>query len=227
MSDLLLKPHIYLGFTDGGAVFLDVKRDRYFGIGSPQLQALRAVVSGSTRNVEAEELAKRLLEQGLITLEPPGRRFVPETIEQPCGRVAERSFLERPNVSASHFINLSRSYLETKYLQKTGSFENSLTRARVRNGNTKLHDVSTAPDAARKLVEIFFYLRSIFYAPKNNCLLDSLVLLRFLSFYNLKATFIIGVATAPFAAHCWLQSGDRTLNARPEFAALFQPILTL
>ena len=132
MSDFLLHPHVYLGFTDGGAVFLDVKRDRYFGIDSAELETLRAIVFGSARNVEAEKFGQQLLEQGLMTREPSGRCFVPATIKPPRGRVAERSFLDRPKLSASHFWNISRSYLQTKYAQKMRSFEKTLAGVSVR-----------------------------------------------------------------------------------------------
>jgi anti-sigma-K factor RskA len=66
------------------------------------------------------------------------------------------------------------------------------------------------------------------YAPvSGKCLLRSFLLLAQLRRAGLDALWVFGVATWPFAAHCWLQCGDVVLDDVCEHVARFQPILVV
>ena len=43
MSQYLLAPHVYLCVTDDHVVLLDLKRDKYVGVGRAQMRALQHV----------------------------------------------------------------------------------------------------------------------------------------------------------------------------------------
>lgn len=67
--------------------------------------------------------------------------------------------------------------------------------------------------AARRLVPV-----------RNNCLLDSLSLVRWLLTGGSPAVLVFGVKLHPFAAHCWVQSGELLLNDRLETVSRFEPV---
>ncbi len=62
-------------------------------------------------------------------------------------------------------------------------------------------------------------------ARRMPALYDSLALARFLSYYGQYPACVIGVQTAPFGAHCWVQEAGLVFNDEPEYVRRFPPIL--
>lgn len=66
------------------------------------------------------------------------------------------------------------------------------------------------------------------WAPFDGaCLKRSYMMLRYLRLCGLDATWVIGVRTWPFRAHCWLQAGDVALDDDVERLAPYHPILAV
>lgn len=59
------------------------------------------------------------------------------------------------------------------------------------------------------------------------CLYRSFFLLTFLRRHGLSASWVFGVQTYTFEAHCWLQAGDLVLDDYVEHVAGFSPIMAL
>lgn len=59
------------------------------------------------------------------------------------------------------------------------------------------------------------------------CLYRSFMLLAFLRRAGLDATWMFGVRTWPFEAHCWLQAGDVVLDDLAERVSPFTPIMAV
>jgi hypothetical protein len=78
----------------------------------------------------------------------------------------------------------------------------------------------------KQLVAAFNWLRP-FYDRQYLCLFDSLALLDFLSQYTIYPTWVFGVQSEPFAAHCWVQDKDRLLNDTVERVRLYTPVLAI
>jgi hypothetical protein len=76
-------------------------------------------------------------------------------------------------------------------------------------------------------VTAFVHLRPLFYTTREACLLDSLTLTHFLARYGVFPTWVFGVKTDPFYAHCWVQQGDFVFNDSPDFIKGFSPILVV
>ncbi|MDG2520526.1 lasso peptide biosynthesis B2 protein [Caulobacter segnis] len=57
------------------------------------------------------------------------------------------------------------------------------------------------------------------------CLQQSFMLLAWLHRQGLGASWVFGVRTWPFEAHCWVQAGPILLNDTTERVATFEPIL--
>jgi hypothetical protein len=76
-----------------------------------------------------------------------------------------------------------------------------------------------------ELVSVFATLRPFFFALRGRCLLSSVVLSEFLARYRMRSHCVFGVRARPFAAHCWLEIGNRVLNDSVERVRAFTPIL--
>jgi hypothetical protein len=81
--------------------------------------------------------------------------------------------------------------------------------------------------AACKLVATFVHLRPLLFTTRDACLADSLSLVKFLSYYGIFPTWVFGVQTGPFAAHCWVQEGELVFNDTPDHVRRFTPILAI
>jgi Transglutaminase-like superfamily len=77
------------------------------------------------------------------------------------------------------------------------------------------------------LVATFRWLRPWGYALEDRCMLDSLALLKYLAMFGYFPNWIFGVQSAPFTAHCWVQSGSIVLNDRVSHVKEFIPIMAV
>jgi hypothetical protein len=59
------------------------------------------------------------------------------------------------------------------------------------------------------------------------CLFDSLALIEFLAQHGLYPTWVFGVTSDPFMAHCWVQEGDTLLNDTVAHVGQFVPLMTV
>jgi hypothetical protein len=82
-------------------------------------------------------------------------------------------------------------------------------------------------DAARRLLSAYSHLRTIFFVRRGRCLLDSIALLQFLSYYGIYPRWVLGVKQRPFAAHSWVQHEQWVLNGTPVFVRMYRPILVV
>jgi hypothetical protein len=82
------------------------------------------------------------------------------------------------------------------------------------------------PSALAEIVQGF--QRGMRYYPaKRRCVQDSLALMTCLWRRHLDAELYFGVRLDPFAAHCWVQSGDLLLTDPAASVAEFSPVFRL
>ena len=71
-------------------------------------------------------------------------------------------------------------------------------------------------------------LRGQPFAPfQGECLFRAFLLLAYLRLEGRHATWVFGVRTYPFQAHCWLQVGDMVLNDAVERICGYTPIFAV
>ena len=105
---------------------------------------------------------------------------------------------------------------------RTGGFDHMLRGI----GRQAIHGRPATSAAA--LSRIATYDRVRRYVPlARNCLLDSLAQYRWLTWNGIGCRLVFGVTSAPFAAHCWLQSDEAILNDTYEHVSRFTPIMAL
>lgn len=236
-APFMLHPEVRVAVTKDAAILLDLKNDRYLGLDAAHVRALGPLVCGWPRIDDATDplsaadpeqgaaVATQLEQEGLLTKAGThGRPVQPTSLLPPTQMLVDRDVTASPRITAGHIVNFlyacvwARTSLK---LRKLGNTVRLLTRLR------EATPASCDLQRLRTLTHVFLDLRLLVYTPAEQCLFDSLVLIRFLSLYRQHPQLCIGVQAEPFYAHAWVQADVHTLNCRPELARRFHPILVV
>lgn len=238
MSRYLLLPHVHVCWVNGHAVFLDLSRDDYLGLGRADTVALRRILQyplTQDRLVAAESrletprdnfddrIGIQLVEHGLLTTDVRrGRRPHPAPIPTPSKDFSTEHCAPFSNGSAAvlHFFwacGWASASLRWRRLNTV------VSGIEYRKRQTH-HAVSI--ERLHELVTTFSTLRPFFSRPYV-CLYDSLALLEFLALHEIFPTWVFGVQMEPFGAHCWIQEGDVVLNDSVEAVSQYTPIMAV
>ncbi len=79
----------------------------------------------------------------------------------------------------------------------------------------------------RGLMSTYRRLRPFLFSVKGRCLFDSLALIHFFAAFRLFPAWVIGIKTAPFKAHSWVQERGFVFNGTPDYVEKFTPILVI
>lgn len=228
-----LSPHVHVCVTDDYAVLLDLRRDKYIGIGREHLPALAASVVGWPATVQsevepsvpAEALLSKMLSTGVLTTHPVvGRQARSQAVPQARFTATEADLEYRPRITGP-VSQVLVAAAKARALLRWRSIDAVVARVERRKARCEASEFDL--NAARPLVEAFLYLRPLFFTTKDECLFDSLVLVELLARHYLFPLWLFGVSTNPFRAHSWVQAGDRVLNDLPERVSRFTPILAV
>src|SRR5262249_6564763 len=145
---------------------------------------------------------------------------------------AEHALIEedlelQPPITAAHVMRFLRASLATTLAMKSTSIESVMEGLRARKARLRAQSPSVNLVAARVAVDAFVRLRPLLFGAQDACLYDSLALMRYLSYFRLFPTCVIGVQTGPFAAHCWVQEGGVVFNDAPEYVRRYTPIFAV
>jgi hypothetical protein len=239
MQQYWIPAHVRVCPLLSSTVLLDLKRNRYFGIGTKETRALSTLAlnwdeaNGSATPVDrldpeaAIAMADALIEAGLLSRDVPAERAAFGGAPLDLSGVL---------TSAGHQLNRS-SPLRLAHL---ASFVAALawTRRALRSRTLysiacELRDQKAAADGpfdehrAIELVGIFRRLRPHTFAARDRCLFHSLALVRFMARHAVFPTWVIGVRAKPWGAHAWVQENKLLLDANPEQVCEYTPILTV
>lgn len=232
--------HVRACVTSTGAVILDLKKNRYFGLGSTEIGALARLAENwcdvstqepasppSSSSVElARGIAPALVKAGLLTDQAPLDRGFPPTrarSDQPFSSVGLE--LERRSaLRVRHVFAFARACLWARRAVRSRllySIAREIEELKVRN--------HTAIDIDRvvELVCLFRRLRPYAFAAKDQCLFHALTLWKFLLANGIAVSWVVAVRPKPWAAHSWLQLDDLVLDCNPEEIDGYTPILSV
>jgi hypothetical protein len=220
-------------------ILLDLKGNRYFGIGTRETRALSTLAlnwneaSGGGSEIEplapdaAIAMADALIDAGLLSRDaPPDRATFYGAPPDLSGALT----------SAGHELSRETSLR----LAHVAAFLGALAWTRRALRSRSLYAIAcevrdrkiaagTAFDAQRaiELVGIFRRLRPHMFAARDRCLFHSLALVRFMSRHGVFPTWVIGVRAKPWGAHAWVQQDKLLLDANSEHVCEYTPILTV
>lgn len=201
-------------WVDGRAVFLDLRRDRYFCLGDRLEAAFRAL---SEAEGEEPPDAADLARLGLV--EPAGADA------RPIRACAERA----PSVSAlAGGTDVRRPAVRT-LVEATWrlSRARATARRRLQAALAYPQPIEREPRPhAGAFARLFDAARSGLPFGRA-CLGDSFALIDFLRARKVDADLILGVRLHPFTAHAWVQLGELALSDSLEALAGLTPIRRL
>ncbi|MBL8650248.1 MAG: lasso peptide biosynthesis B2 protein [Sphingopyxis sp.] len=220
MMDHHLPHHISFTFAGGGAVLLDLERDRYLMLRGAEAAAMRAL--GSARaGTEDEEAIGRLVARQLIG-QGPGPLVEPIAAPVPAVSALE---LAGPSERASA-IEIGRYRLEASLGLRLAGLGQTI--ARWRNLLAASQVSAVDPDHRYAAAVARGYASARVHLPwRRLCVPDSLALARFLWRRGIPGELYFGVRLDPFAAHAWVQLGDMILSDNVNVVADYTPVFRL
>ena len=141
----------------------------------------------------------------------------------------------RPHRAIAHFrhsLRFARSVASAACWIRCRSLQSiardvARRRSRLRGPRLERNEADGAIEAMKPALAAYDALRPFVFTARDECLLDSLALLNFLSHDGFAPRWVLGVRTGPFAAHAWLQEGQTVLNDQHEYVRQFRPILVV
>jgi hypothetical protein len=243
MPSYFLAPHVYPCVTADHVVLLDLDRDKYVGVAREQVSALARRVRGWPRHglahsgeaseahapgKRAESVFAKMVAAGMLTTDADiGKEARPVEFPAASEALVQPDLDWRPRIT---FLDLVRFLLASAL---TSLSMRLLPLRSVMMGAMKRKTEGIAASGpvdiamARHATEAFIRMRPLLFGAQDACLYDSLALTRFLSYYRQYPACVIGVQTAPFGAHCWVQEAGFVFNDAPEYVRRFTPILAV
>jgi hypothetical protein len=223
-----LSPDVHVCLSGDYFVFLDLNRDRYFALEASKTGDLGRLVRGwpirdrsatsSSRNVIHE-----LTQKGLIVASSADcKEATPIEFEMPVSEHLDADVnprLCRASVAAMLVSSLTAA-ISLRY-RSLDRIANRIRRRRQTSDDHRSLDI----DEIKRLVSVFDYLRPFFFSARHACLLQSLALIEFLSRSGFFPSWVFGVRTEPFEAHCWVQQGGVVLNDAVDHVRRYSPIM--
>lgn len=235
---LQLAPHVQACHSDGQVILLDLRRDKYLGVGGAHMQVLAGAIGGWPRGSVVEDvpvspadlgvLTKRLLLQGLLTDQPPTRARLPDaTVPEAVASLGAEDAIEEARVGPRRLFWFMQSAAAAAVSLRCRSLLSVVHAVAKRRAWSTADPALLSLDAAREAVAAYEKLRPLVFTSRDKCLFDSLALVNFLAHDGLYPRWVIGVKTAPFGAHSWVQIGGTVLNDLHERVRKFTPILVV
>jgi len=236
---LRLADHVRACCVEGHVILLDLRRGRYIGIGAGPPQASAAMADSidgwppsavrpepTADPVDIDKLASPLLAQGLLTrTSPSGLRHA--ALNEPTRSLNAEDFVPNPTIGWHRSARLLQGTMVTSLQLRFRSLERIADAVAARRARAKERERSGAPAALQEAVAAYLKLRLYVFTAHDQCLHDSLTLLRFLADEGLFPSWVIGVRVRPFGAHSWVQWGDMVLNDQHDHVRRYQPILVV
>jgi hypothetical protein len=217
-------------------MFLDARKNRYSSLSNRHLQLLESTLAGLSPNRgtawdnsrESEDLIAALESKELITRDPTAGKIFSAINLPPIDIACSYDIpFRHPRVQFTDAISFCVACLKALLVLRFCSMEWILrdqTRARHRayaiNAET---DVESTLDVAAQ----FRLLRRFLISSKDRCLFFALALAYFMRAHGHFPMFVIGIRSAPFRPHCWVQQGAVAFDNRPDRLGRYTPILAI
>ena len=216
-----LKPGVSFCRVSDRMMFLDIKADRYFCFAPAAEHSFARLIDGAPIFAEDEVILANLARHGPLAGNRHGGPLVP------ClATVATRTeslgpaIPPRPAQLLLAAGSLALAPLRLRLFGLAGVLR-ALQARKAQATIPEPHDRRLTATAAA-----FAQLRYVATAH-DRCLTRSIALASRLFAQGLSAELMLGVQLRPFAAHAWVQAGDRLLNDRVDVVRDFTPILVV
>ncbi len=211
-----LRPGVSFCRVGDRLVFLDRKRDRYFGISLALEQELLKARDGHWRPTG-------LLASGLVI--ESGEAACP--IRATCHVIPQAGLLEHLNISAPNLL-LARAIagqLRARVDIACRGFDRALRSLERLKASASKTGRPCFVDLA--MIASSHYRSRLITSSTSQCLPNSLALARHLVSHGYNARLVVGVKLRPFEAHCWVEHDRLVVSDHLEMIQTFTPILAI
>jgi transglutaminase superfamily protein len=238
-----MSPLMFTSVTRHGVVLLDLKRNRYLGLGysdalvlSKHIQGFPALDQhaefGVGTQVERSNHAPVLetfLRRGIITMGHVHTGNIVSSVVSLHGSLISigdeiTGQTVNPSRHVPTFLSClvwSSACLRCVPLRLIVRHVYRRRSAAIAKGYTFSLSRTSA------LVDAFRLIRPYFFLAKNHCLLHALTLVNFLAHYAEFPLWVFGVNSDPWTAHSWVQQDHYLLDCNPENVCGLEPILAI
>jgi hypothetical protein len=245
IASFSIAPHVHVCVTGDGSVLLDLKRDKYLGLGKRDTELLAAAIGSWPKPrwdrtelgpsldagvAHTEELCRSLAAQGLLIsgVSEGAQASGEPLIDMKREWISVGDELEvESKVTVRHVTHFLTAFLWARCSLAWRPISATVEAIRVKKVRCGGEVELTRLVEMAALVSVFRQLRPLVFAAEGRCLLHALTLVRFLSRYGIFPEWVIGVATQPWAAHAWVQWGDFLLDTNPEKVCRYTPIMVV
>ncbi|MFG6417209.1 lasso peptide biosynthesis B2 protein [Roseateles sp. DC23W] len=233
-----LADHVRACRVDEQVILLDLRRNTYQSVGGARPAFMSDVIidwpggevqppqqASPEHTASVDTLVSMLSRNAMLCTAdgvPPPRPQLSEPLES--WRPSDNAIL--PSATWRDALRLGWSGATTAYWLRRHSLAEIAGNVVQLRGRAPGTDMPNA-DALDHEVSAYMRARPFVLTARDQCLHDSLTLIRFLAMRSLFPRWVIGVRTRPFAAHSWVQSGDMVLNDLHENVRAFHPILVV
>jgi hypothetical protein len=231
-----LADHVRACHVDGQVVLLDLRRDRYIGVGGALLPALASRVADwplcksknghQTRSTEVDAWVANMLQQGMLTSGLPTAAVRP-SITEPQHSLASFDEPTRQGMKWRRVARLAYSSITVGHWLKRFNLADIAIRVERFRSTAASESAGASDGKLRAAASWYLHTRPLVMSSHDECLRDSLTMLRFLCAEGLYPRWVIGVRTRPFGAHSWVQAGSLVLNDVHENVRSYTPILVV
>jgi hypothetical protein len=220
-------------------VILHLPQDKYFCIAKAQFDSLKPWIASTNHRAAAptsyppaehlvqRQLAEELLERGILTTNPnQAGTDTAVDIVTPVDAFSRDSAPIRLFRCLPYALAFFRSARFADRCLRESTTARTVQRVAERKRQFAHFPRDTSPEAIQTLVAAFHLLRPCF-DRKYLCLFDSLALIDFLANYSVFPSWVFGVQSEPFAAHCWVQSHGVVLNDSLDRTRGYTPLMAV
>jgi hypothetical protein len=238
-----MSPLIFSSVTRQGVVLLDLKRNRYLGLGYSDAVALSRNVEGFPALDERAEfgvaeqadhsdhaaLLKTLLRRGIVTMEHArGANIVSSIVSLHGSLVSIGDEITAQAVNPGrHVPTFLFSLLSSSACLRCIPLRFIVRHVYRRHSAALAKGYAFSVSRASALVDAFRIIRPYFFLAKEHCLLHALTLVNFLAHYGEFPLWVFGVSGDPWTAHSWVQQDHYLLDCNPESVCGLEPILAI
>lgn len=235
-KDYRLADHVRACHVDGQVILLDLLRNKYIGVGGSLLAALSCrvadwpAIGGPNRDAAADLEVDRWIssmhEQGMLATTATATQDRLELAE-PDQSIFACEPPARTGVQWRRTANIFRAAVIVGHWLRRHPLLTIARHIRGLRPAIKLDLPDACQGNLQDAVSWYLSTRPFLMTSHDECLRDSLTLLRFLATEHLYPRWVIGVRTRPFSAHSWVQQGGLVLNDVHENVRRYTPILIL
>lgn len=209
-----LRSDVFAACIEEDVVLLDGGTGEYLCL--PSAAPAFAFADGKPPTIVDADLAQDALAMGLVGLGDQPRISTPPVLRDlPTDPVGAIHLGERLDAVGAYWTMVRRYH--GRPFPELIAYARAHRQAEPSDAITPAH-----------IVRAQAFRRMLPWAPfQGVCLYRSFFLLTFLRRSGLDATWMFGVRTWPFEAHCWLQIGDLVLDDTLDHVRRFSPILAV